>query len=68
MGSTIRYAIYSKHKSFKRARFVGVSTEDFEEAKNIVEHQRTSQCAKLCYDWFKVKNIITNKYIYEVRP
>lgn len=61
-----RYAIYSKHKNFERAKFVGVSTDDFEEAKNIAEHQRTLQCVKLCYDWFKVKDTITNKYIYEV--
>ena len=63
-----RYTIYAKHKNFERARFVG-ATDDFEEAKNTVEHQITLQSVKLCYDWFKIKDTVTNKYIiYEVRP
>jgi len=60
-----RYTIYSKHKSFKRARFVGVSTNDFEEAKSMVDHLKEARYASLIYDWFKVKDTVTNKYVYE---
>ena len=33
----------------------------------MVEHMKNTQYAHLMYDWFKVKDTVTNKYIYEVR-
>ena len=60
-----RYTIYAKHKNYKSGRFVGVSTDDLERAKEIVDCMKKAKYANI-YDWFRVKDTVTNKYVYEV--
>lgn len=67
MKNISRYALYSKHKGYKRGRFDGISTDSFERAKKMIDHEKNTENARF-FVWFKIKDTITNKYVYEVRP
>lgn len=65
-GCTRRYTVYTKHRSYKRAHGCGTYTDDLEKAKDIAHRMKASWWGiNGIYEWVKVKDTQTNKYIYE---
>lgn len=61
-----RYAIYTKHRSYKRASSVGFYTDSLERAKGIADRQMLTWWGRNgIYEWVRVKDTETGKYIYE---
>ena len=61
-----RYTVYEKHHTKKRAQSNGFYTDDLERAKRIAQNERNSWWGQNgVYDWIKIKDTKTGKYIYE---
>lgn len=62
-----RYTVYTKRHNMKRGQGDGFYTDDLERAKRIAHKKRESWWGQNgIYDWIKVKDSQTGKYIYEV--
>ena len=60
------YAVYTKHRSYKRASSVGIHTDDLNKAIDIANRKKNSWWGvNGIYEWVKVKDTNTNKYVYE---
>lgn len=60
------YKVYTKHRTDKRAKSDGFATDNLERAKDIANRERASWWGQNgVYDWIKVKDMETGKYIYE---
>lgn len=61
-----RYAVYIKHRNYKRAQADGIYTDDLDWAKDVADSNKMSWWGvNGIYEWVKVKDTKTNKYIYE---
>lgn len=61
-----RYTVYIKHRNYKRAHPNGTHTDDLERAKDIAKREKYSWWGvNGIYEWVKVKDTETGKYIYE---
>lgn len=59
------YEVYTKHRSYKRAKACGFRTDDLQRAKEIADRQKNSWWGKNgVYEWVKVRDHGTGKYIY----
>ena len=59
------YAVYVKWKRDKRAKRNGFLADNIERAKDIANRERNSWWGQNgCYDWIKVKDLETGKYVY----
>lgn len=66
MEKTPRYTVYTKHRSHKKASGSGHYTDDLEKAKAIADRAKASWWGvNGIYEWVRVKDTETNKYIYE---
>ena len=60
-----RYAVYIKHRSYKRAHSNGTYTDDIDRAKDIAIRAKTSWWGvNGVYEWVKVKDTETGKYVW----
>ena len=60
------YMVYVRYKGKKRAQENGFSTDNLERAKDIANRERASWWGQNgVFDWIKVKDMKTGKYIYE---
>lgn len=60
------YMVYKKRRTDKRAKGNGFSTDSLERAKEIANRERSSWWGQHgVYDWIKVRDMKTGKYIYE---
>ena len=60
------FMVYTKRKNEKRAKGDGFATDNLERAKEIARRKRASWWGQNeVYDWIKVKDMETRKYIYE---
>lgn len=63
---TPRYTVYTKRHNMKRGQGDGFYTDDLERAKKIAHNKRNSWWGQNgVYEWIKVKDTETGKYIYE---
>ncbi len=61
-----RYVVYIKHRNCKRAQPNGIYTDDLDWAKESADRNKMSWWGvNGIYEWVKVKDAKTNKYIYE---
>ena len=59
------YAVYTKHRNFKRAFSGGIYTDDLDRAKSIADREAKSWWAvNGIYDWVKVRDVESKKYVY----
>lgn len=59
------YSVYTKHKRYKKAFPDGFHTDSLENAKKAADRQAKSWWAENgIYDWIKVRDDVTKKYIY----
>lgn len=66
MAKTARYAVYTKHRRDKKASSSGFYTDDLERAKANADRAKASWWGvNGIYEWVKVKDTETNKYVYE---
>lgn len=60
-----RYAVYTKHRRYKRATRGGFYTDDFERAKDTADRAMQSWWGKAgVYEWAKVKDMESGKFVY----
>lgn len=60
-----KYMVYVKLRRQKRAQRSGCATDDFERAKKQADREKSSWWGQNgVYDWVKVRNIKTGKYVY----
>ena len=60
------YMVYTKRRVDKRAKGNGFATDNLERAKDIAHRERASWWGQNgVYDWIKVRDMKTGKYIYE---
>ena len=67
MDTTIyRYTVYTKLKRRKLATPCGILTDELDRAKDIAHRKRASWWGQNgVYEWIKVRDRQTGKYIYE---
>ena len=59
------YKVYKKWKRDKRAKSVGFATDSLDRAKEVADRATKSWWGMAgCFDWVKVKDTETGKYIY----
>lgn len=60
-----KYMVYVKFRRNKRAQGTGIITDDLERAKMQADREKSSWWGQNgVYDWVKVKNKKTGKYVY----
>lgn len=60
------YKVYTKRRRDKRAKPNGFATDSLERAKDVAQRERASWWGQNgVYDWIRIKDTETGKYIYE---
>lgn len=58
------YEVYTKHRSYKRARPNGIATDNYERAVDIAKREMASWWGvNGIIEWAKIKDCETGKYI-----
>ena len=58
------YTVYVKHRSYKRAKSIGILTDNYERAVDLAKRQLSSWWGvNGIYEWVKIKNTSTGKYV-----
>lgn len=61
------YRVYVKHRSYKRAQSIGTLFDNLDSAKKSAQIQKRSWWGQNgIYEWVKVKDAETGKYVYIV--